>query len=54
MALFGEKYGKEAVLLLSVTTLSSFVVVPTLATLLEIGLFKIAKKKVSDQELAVF
>ena len=45
MALFGEKYGKESVLSLSVTTLSSFVVVPTFGNTSEIGLFKIVKEE---------
>ena len=44
---------RKFVLLLSVTTLSSFVVVPTLATLLRLDSSRLSKKKVLDQELAV-
>ena len=46
----GEKYGKKkSVLLLSVTTLSSFVVVPTLDNTWNWPLSRLSKKKVSDQ-----
>ena len=45
MALFGESTVRKFVLLLSVTTLSSFVVVPTLVTLLRLDSSRLSKKK---------